>query len=81
MKMVYAEIGFGNKSFLSTEFEIGKKEYRVSKFIFPKKIKEIYFKIWILKKVMIISFFKGFIFQSKDKNKLKILIGIGGISK
>ena len=37
---VYAEIGIGNESFLSTEFEKGDKEHRVKRFIKPKKINE-----------------------------------------
>ena len=28
MRRVYAEVGIGNESFLSTEIEQGKKEYR-----------------------------------------------------
>lgn len=38
MKKVFAEIGFGNDSFLSTEFEDGEEEYRVPKFIKSKMI-------------------------------------------
>lgn len=33
MKKVFAEIGFGNDTFLSTEFEEENSEYRVPKFV------------------------------------------------
>ena len=38
MKKVFAEVGFGNDSFFSTEFEEGDDEYRIPKFIKPSKI-------------------------------------------
>ena len=78
MKKVYSEIGFGNTTFLSTEFEDGNKEYRVPKFILPKKITSFYFRLWIFKKVFILSTNNGFEITKKDKNKLKILLGING---
>ncbi|MDO8659318.1 MAG: DUF3977 family protein [Candidatus Parcubacteria bacterium] len=80
MKKVYAEIGFGNDTFLSTEFEENDKEYRVPKFIFPKKVTGIYFRLWIFKKVFLLSTNDGLVIQKKDKNKLKILFGISGKS-
>jgi len=41
----FSEIGFGNKSLFSTEFEQGRKEYRINKFILPRKIKDFYIRI------------------------------------
>ena len=38
MKSVYAEIGYGNYVFLSTEVEDGEFEYRVRGFIKPEII-------------------------------------------
>ena len=81
MKKVFAEIGFGNGSFFSTEFEEGVEECRVPKFILPKKIKGFYFRFWIFKKVFILSTNDGFKIQSKGGNKLKILFGVSGIDK
>jgi hypothetical protein len=43
MKKIYAEIGFGNDTFLSTKIEEGDDEYRIPKFSVPPKIKSIYF--------------------------------------
>ena len=80
-RKIFAEIGFGNESFLSTEVEYGKKEYRINKFVKPKKIKGFYIRIWILKKVFVASTYNGFSLNNKSKNKLKILFGIEGLDK
>lgn len=78
MKKVYAEIGFGNDTFLSTEMEQDNEEYRVAKFILPQKIEEVYFRFWIFKKVFVLSIPKGPHIKIKNRNNLKILFGIGG---
>jgi hypothetical protein len=78
MKKVFAEVGFGNDTFLSTEFEEGENEYRISKFVLPEKVKSFYFRFWILKTVFIFSSNHGFEIKKKDRNKLKILFGISG---
>jgi len=78
MKKVFAEIGFGNETFFSTEFEEGESEYRVQKFLWPKKVKEVYCRLWLGKKVYIFSSLDGFKIKHKDRSKLKILIGLGG---
>lgn len=81
MKTIYAEIGFGNETFFSTEIEDGEKEYRIPKLVLPKKIKDLYLRFWIFKKVFIFSIKDGFVIMNKDKNKLKILFGIRGDAK
>ena len=78
MKKVFAEIGLGNDSFLSAEFEEGDNEHRVPSFIFPEKITELYFRLWIFKNIFILSSKDGFKIKKKDKNKLKVLFGVGG---
>ncbi len=78
MEKVYAEVGFGNETFLSTEIEKGDIEYRIPGFIRPKNIDTYYFRFWIFKKVFVLSTKNGFELKSKNKNKLKILFGIGG---
>ena len=78
MKKFYSEIGFGNKTFLSTEIENDDEEYRVDGFLIPDKIKDFYFRLWIFKKVLIISISEGFKLQTKNKNNFKILFGISG---
>lgn len=78
MKKVFAEIGFGNETFISTEFEEKNSEYRIPKFIFPNKITGLYFRFWVFKNVFILSSDQGFKINKKDRNKLKILFGISG---
>jgi hypothetical protein len=78
MKKVYAEVGFGNETFFSTEIEEGGREYRIPKFQKPGKIESLYIRLWIFKKVFILSTNHGFEVKSKDRNKLKILFGVSG---
>lgn len=78
MKKVFAEIGWGNNSFLSTEIEEGNNEYRIPKFVKPQKISGYYFRLWIFKTVFILSTNRGFEITKKNRNKLKILFGVSG---
>jgi len=78
MKRVYAEAGLGNETFLSTEIEEGDSEYRIRGFILPQKVKSVYLRFWIFKKVFILSTNNGFETNTKDRNTLKILLGVGG---
>ncbi|MBS3093856.1 DUF3977 family protein [Candidatus Pacearchaeota archaeon] len=78
MKKIYAEAGYGNKTFLSTEIEEGKREYRIPRFIIPKKIESFYIRIWIFKKVYVFSTKNGFEINKKSKNKFKVIFGIAG---
>ncbi|MBI2052384.1 MAG: DUF3977 family protein [Candidatus Sungbacteria bacterium] len=83
MKKVFAEIGFGNDTFLSTEFEFEKEnnnEYRIPKFIKPQKVTGYYFRFWIFKRVFILSTNHGLETVKKNKNKVKILFGVSGTS-
>lgn len=78
MKKVYAEVGFGNDSFFSTEFEEGDSEYRVPRFVRPATIEGYYLRIWLGTRVFILSTNDGFVINKKKKNKIKILFGISG---
>lgn len=78
MKKVFAEIGIGNDTFLSTEFEEVDSEYRIPNFVIPDKIYGFYFRIWMFKNVFILSTNDGFETNRKERNKLKILFGISG---
>ena len=78
MKKVYAEIGFGNETFFSTEIEEGDSEFRIPKLIIPKHITGYYLRFWIFKTVFIFSTNNGFKITKKDRNKIKILFGISG---
>lgn len=74
MKKVFAEIGFGNDTFLSTEFEEGEEEYRVSKFVLPKKVKSLYFRLWLFKTVFILSTNHGFEIKKRIGIKLRFCL-------
>lgn len=78
MEKIFAEIGFGNDTFLSTEIENANNEYRISKFIMPKIIEGYYLRFWIFKTVVVISTDSGLKIKKKNRNKLKILFGISG---
>ncbi len=80
MKKVFAEIGFGNDTFLSTEVEERDCEHRIRGFILPKKVREVYLRFWIFKKVFILSTLGGFRIKIKNRSKFKILVGVGGDS-
>ncbi len=78
MEKIFAEIGFGNDTFFSTEIENGDTEFRIPKFIKPKKIEGYYFRIWLFKTVFIVSTNCGFEMMKKNKKRIKILFGISG---
>jgi hypothetical protein len=78
MERVYSEIGFGNKTFLSTEIESSDHEYRINRFLRPKSIDGYYIRIWVLKTVFIFSTNSGIKLSKKGRNALKILFGISG---
>ena len=75
---IFAELGFGNGTFFSTEIEKGRYEKRVSKFIIPPVVKGIYLRFWIGKSVFVLSTKNGVSLKKKDRTKLKILFGIEG---
>ncbi len=77
-QQIFSEIGFGNSSFFSTEFENSENEFRVESFIKPKKIKSYYLRFWILKKVFIFDTKELIKIKNKNKNKFKLLFGIRG---
>ncbi len=79
MTKIYAEIGIGNDTFLSTEFEEENKEYRAPKFIWPQKIESLYFRFWVFKTVFIFSTNNIFEIKKKDRSKLKIILGVSGV--
>ncbi|MEN9405618.1 MAG: hypothetical protein RLY47_577 [Candidatus Parcubacteria bacterium] len=78
MKRVYAELGLGNGTLCSTEFEENDSETRVPSFIRPKVVDEYYIRIWIGKRVFIFSTKNGFKTYLKGKNKFKALVGLAG---
>jgi len=78
MEKIFAEAGFGNDTFLSTEIEKNGSEYRIPKFVRPRVVRGYYLRVWIFKTVLILSTNSGFEIKKRDRNKLKILFGISG---
>ena len=78
MEKIFAEVGLGNETFLSTEIENGDKEFRIPRFIRPKIVNDYYLRLWFFKTAFILSTNSGLKITKKDKNKIKILFGIGG---
>jgi hypothetical protein len=78
MKKIFAEVGFGNETFFSTEIEEGDSEYRIPRFAKPPKVNSYYLRFWIGKTVFIFSTNNGFEIKKKDRNKIKLLFGISG---
>ena len=77
----FTEIGIGNPTFINTEKEFPDgKEIRNPGFV-KMKIIGLYFRLWIRKKVFIISSKEGFKIQTKNRNKFKLLLGIIGKEK
>ena len=75
---IFAEIGFGNQSFLSTEVEQGRKEYRINKFIIPEIVNGFYLRVIIFGTTIILSTYDGFKIKKQNK-RFKFLFGIEGI--
>jgi len=75
---IFAEIGYGNDTFCSTEIEKKDLEHRIKGFVMPPKIKGVYLRFWIGKKVLVLSTKNGFSFGKKDRVKLKLLFGVEG---
>ena len=46
----------------------------------PKKVKGYYLRVWVFKKVFIISTNNGFEIVKKSRNNFKIVFGISGIN-
>lgn len=78
MKKIYAEAGFGNDTFFSTEIEEGDSEYRIPEFKKPENVEDYYLRFWIGRRVFVFSSKDGFKISKKDRTKIKILFGIGG---
>ncbi len=75
----YTEIGFGNETFISTEIEYPDgSETRQRGFLRCMKVNGVYARLWLGKKVFILSSREGFVSQRKNRSAFKALIGISG---
>ncbi len=78
---IYSEIGIGNSSLVSTEFEDGDREYRTPRFIIPTNISGLYVRLWIGRNVYILSSNHGFEITHKERKRFKAIFGISGEGK
>ncbi len=78
MVEIFAEIGFGNETFCSTEIEKGKLEHRIRGFVIPPKIRGVYLRFWIYDRVLVLSTRNMISWQKKSKKRVKILFGVEG---
>ena len=75
MKM-YAEVGIGNSTFLSTEYESESgDEYRRNEFRFAQ-FQSMYLRAWVGKWVFILDSKEGFKTKKKSRSAFKLLFGI-----
>ena len=75
---IFAEIGIGNKNFVSTEIEKGNLEHRVKGFLIPPKIEGFYIRVWLGKRVYALSINRFFNTTYKGRVKFKFIFGIEG---
>lgn len=75
---IFAEVGFGNPRFFSTEIENNSNEKRVKGFIRPKEFRDFYLRICVFKLTLILSTYDIIKIKINKKNKFRFVFGIGG---
>ena len=71
----YSEIGIGNPTLISTEFEFPDGTETRHQGFYVKSISEIYFRLWVNKSVLILSSKEGIKIQHKPYRAFKLIIG------
>jgi hypothetical protein len=77
MVNVFTEFGIGNSSFVSTEFEFDGGEVRVNGFYGISDFTDPYIRIWLGKRVVVISKY-GVRVVRKSYNAFKLIFGFAG---
>lgn len=77
---IYNEIGIGNQWFSCHEIEQGENETRVKGFAKINR-DDIYLRLWIGKRVWILSRRNGLVRMCKNRNSFKLLLGFSGTPK
>jgi hypothetical protein len=72
---MYTEVGWGNSSFITTEVEGEKGEYRI-KGVLTGRFISLYLRIWVGRKVLILDSVEGVKIQDKSRDAFKVLVGI-----
>jgi hypothetical protein len=73
--MIYIEFGLGNESFVNSEIE---NEVRQKGIVRIKNLKDVYVRIWIKKKVLVLSLKDGIKIVDKGRVNLKLIFGVKG---
>ncbi|WP_312092395.1 DUF3977 family protein [Niallia sp.] len=75
--MKYIEFGIGNKWIIRTETELQDgTEFEEKGIKRPIKFHSLYTRVWIRKTVFIIDSKEGFKKRKKERNSLKLILGI-----
>ncbi len=74
---IFTEIGFGNPHFVSTEIEKNGREKRIKKRV-CYRVTGIYLRIWIGRRVAILSTRNGFEIEKKTRSTFKLILGCRG---
>lgn len=74
---IYNEIGIGNAWFICHEVEDGEIETRHKGFAKIKR-ESIYLRLWVGKRVFILSSNNGFEITHKNRKAFKLLLGFAG---
>ena len=76
----YIEVGYGNTWLVRTEIEeVDGTEREIKGLVKPFKLKSIYLRIWLGKKVLILDSREGIKISTKNRKKIKIVIGFYGL--
>lgn len=75
----YIEIGVGNTWLIRTEIEHEDgTETEMKGIVTPFKLKSVYLRVWIRRRVLILDLREGVKFQTKRNSNFKILLGFYG---
>lgn len=79
--LAFTEIGIGNPTFINTEVEYADgTETRNPGFVRFSKLQSLYLRVWLGKKVYVLSSNQGFSIKRKPRTAFKVLFGISGIT-
>ena len=77
---LYTEVGIGNETFLSTEYEDESgDEYRRNGFRFAS-VQSIYLRVWIAHRVIIVDSKEGIKVKTRNRAAFKLLFGIVSVA-
>ncbi|WP_040204311.1 DUF3977 family protein [Neobacillus jeddahensis] len=75
--MKFIELGIGNRWLIRTETELSDgTEFEEKGIIYPIKFQSLYLRFWIGKTVLILDSKDGFKRTTKNRNEVKIILGI-----